>query len=61
MRFPLTIVFLAKDFSRFSVLVDRLRREQDVELIPVSTGTAAIAQLKGKRLDVVKVVRAFGY
>lgn len=49
------IVFLAKDFSRFSALVDRLRREQDVELIPVSTGTAALTQLKDKPLDVVIV------
>jgi len=55
MRIALIIVFLAKDFSRFSVLVDRLRREQDVELIPVSTGKAALAQLKDKRLDVVIV------
>ena len=47
------IVFLAKDFSRFSTLVDRLRREQDVELVAVSTGAAALAQVKGKRLDVV--------
>jgi len=51
----LTIVFVAKNFSRFSVLVTRLRREQDVELIPVATGAAGLAQLKGKPLDLVIV------
>jgi len=51
----LTIVFVAKNFSRFSILVPRLRREQDVELIPVATGAAGLAQLKGKPLDLVIV------
>lgn len=51
----MTIVFVAKDFSRFASLVDRLRREQDVELVPVATGAAGLAQLKGKRLDLVIV------
>lgn len=51
----MTIVFVAKNFSRFSVLVTRLRREQDVELIPVATGAAGLAQLKGKPLDLVIV------
>lgn len=55
MRIVLIIVFLAKDFSRFAVLVARLRREQDVQLVPVSTGAAALAQLKDKHLDVVIV------
>jgi DNA-binding response OmpR family regulator len=50
-----TIVFIAKDFSRFSDLVARLRREQEVELVPVSTGAAGLKQLKGKRLDLVIV------
>jgi len=51
----LTIVFVAKNFSRFSVLVTRLRREQDVELVPVATGAAGLEQLKNKRLDLVIV------
>ena len=51
----MTIVFVAKNFSRFSILVPRLRREQDVELIPVATGAAGLAQLKGKPLDLVIV------
>jgi two-component SAPR family response regulator len=51
----LTIVFVAKNFSRFSVLVNRLRREQDVELVPVATGAAGLEQLKDKRLDLVIV------
>jgi CheY-like chemotaxis protein len=55
MRYPLTIVFIAKDFSRFSVLVERLRQEQDVELIPVTTGAAGLAKLKNKPLDLVIV------
>jgi len=51
----LTIVFVAKNFSRFSILVPRLRREQDVELVPVATGAAGLEQLKNKRLDLVIV------
>jgi Response regulator containing CheY-like receiver and SARP domains len=51
----LTIVFVAKNFSRFSILVPRLRREQDVELGPVATGAAGLEQLKNKRLDLVIV------
>ncbi|MGD9948222.1 MAG: response regulator [Desulfobulbus sp.] len=51
----MTIVFVAKDFSRFSVLVERLRQEQDVNLVPVATGTAGLENLKGKRLDLVIV------
>ena len=51
----MTIVFIAKDFSRFSDLVARLRREQEVELVPVSTGNAGLKQLKDKRLDLVIV------
>ncbi len=54
-RYPLTIVFVAKDFSRFSVLVDRLKQEQDVELVPVATGAAGLEKLQGKRLDLVIV------
>jgi CheY-like chemotaxis protein len=49
----LTIVFVAKDFSRFASLVSRLRREQDVQLIPVATGAAGLVQLKDKPLDLV--------
>jgi DNA-binding response OmpR family regulator len=51
----LTIVFVAKDFSRFAVLVARLRREQNVQLIPVATGAAGLEQLKGKPLDLIIV------
>ncbi|MDX9840002.1 MAG: response regulator [Desulfobulbus sp.] len=49
------IAFVAKDFSRFSLLVDRLRREQGVELVPAATGAAGLAQLKGKAVDLVIV------
>lgn len=51
----MTILFVAKDFSRFSVLVSRLRREQDVELVPATTGASGLEQLKDKRLDLVIV------
>jgi len=51
----LTIVFIAKDFSRFGALIARLRREQEVEPIPVATGAAALAQLRGKAIDLVIV------
>ena len=54
-RGTVTIVFIAKDFSRFSDLVARLRREQAVELVPVSTGAAGLKQLKDKRPDLVIV------
>ena len=49
------IAFVAKDFSRFSLLVDRLRREQGVELVPAATGAAGLAQLKGRTVDLVIV------
>ncbi|MBM9614231.1 hypothetical protein JWJ90_08000 [Desulfobulbus rhabdoformis] len=51
----MTIVFIAKDFSRFSVLVDRLKQEQDVELVPVATGAAGLEKLTNKPLDLVIV------
>lgn len=51
----MTILFVAKDFSRFSALVSRLRREQDVELVPAATGASGLEQLKDKRLDLVIV------
>lgn len=51
----MTIVFVAKDFSRFSVLVDRLKQEQDLELVPVATGAAGLEKLTNKRLDLVIV------
>ncbi len=54
-RNDLTILFVAKDFSRFSVLVSRLRQEQHVELVPAATGAAGLEQLKGKLLDLVIV------
>ena len=51
----MTIAFVAKDFSRFSLLVDRLRREQGVQLVPAATGAAGLAQLKGRTVDLVIV------
>lgn len=51
----MTIVVIAKDFSRFGSLVERLRREKHVELMPVVTGTAGLAHLRGKRVDLVIV------
>jgi DNA-binding NarL/FixJ family response regulator len=51
----LTILFVAKDFSRFSVLVSRLQREQEIRLVPAATGVAGLEQLKGKPMDVVIV------
>ncbi len=54
-RGTVTIVFVAKDFSRFAVLVARLRREQDVQLMPIATGAAGLRQLTGKPLDLVIV------
>jgi CheY-like chemotaxis protein len=51
----LIIAFVAKDFSRFSLLVDRLRREQGVELVPAATGAAGLAQLQGRAVDLVIV------
>ena len=49
------IAFVAKDFSRFSLLVDRLRREQGVELVPAATGAAGLAQLQGRAVDLAIV------
>lgn len=54
-RKVLKIVFAAKDFSRFSSLVAKLGREQDIELVPAATGAVGLAALKGKRIDVVIV------
>ena len=51
----MTIVVIAKDFSRFGSMIDRLRREKHVELMPVVTGTAGLAHLRGKRIDLVIV------
>jgi CheY-like chemotaxis protein len=54
-RILLIILFVAKDFSRFAILVDRLRREQDVRLLPAATGAAGLAQLEGMAMDLVIV------
>lgn len=54
-RILLIILFVAKDFSRFAVLVNRLRREQDVRLVPAATGAAGLEQLQGMRMDLVIV------
>ncbi|NLX18572.1 MAG: hypothetical protein GXY53_04710 [Desulfobulbus sp.] len=51
----MTIVFIAKDFSRFGALVSRLRREKHVELIPVVTGASGLTHLQGKSTDLVIV------
>jgi DNA-binding NarL/FixJ family response regulator len=51
----LIILFVAKDFSRFSALVTRLRRQLDIELLPAPTGAAGLALLNGKPMDVVIV------
>ena len=51
----MTIVILARDFSRFRPLIDRLQREKQVELMPVVTGTSALEHLRGKRVDLVIV------
>lgn len=51
----MTIAFIAKNFSRFSALVARLRQEQDIELIPVPTGVVGLELLRAKRLDLVIV------
>ncbi len=55
----MTILFVANDFSRFSLLIARLRREQDVQLVPAATGAAGLAFLKGKTMDVVIVDEQF--
>ena len=49
------IVCIAKDFSKFSALVSGLRRAHDIELVPAVTGTSGLAQLQGKRVDLVIV------
>lgn len=49
------ILFIAKDFSRFAALVNRLREEQDVRLVPAATGTAGLKQLEGLPMDLVIV------
>lgn len=51
----MTIVVIATNFSRFGPLIDRLRREKHVELMPVVTGTAGLAHLRGRRVDLVIV------
>ena len=54
-RKRLKIVFVAKDFSRFSRLVARLQREQDVEMVPAATGATGLALLRGKTMSLVIV------
>ncbi|MBU4297811.1 hypothetical protein KKG48_04575 [Patescibacteria group bacterium] len=51
----MTILFVAKDFSRFSALVARLRREHEVKLVPAAPGVAGLEKFKGKPMDVVIV------
>jgi DNA-binding response OmpR family regulator len=51
----LKVLFAAKDFSRFSSLVAKLGREQNIELVPAATGAAGLVALKGNRIDVVIV------
>lgn len=54
-RILLIILFVAKDFSRFAVLVNRLRREQNVRLVQAATGAAGLKQLQGMLMDLVIV------
>lgn len=49
------VLITVKDFSRFAALVARLRREQDIELVPATTGAAGLKVLKTKRIDLVIV------
>ncbi|MBM9537489.1 response regulator [Desulfobulbus alkaliphilus] len=49
------ILFVAKDFSRFALLVDRLRRKQDVRFMPAATGSSGLKQLQGMTMDLVIV------
>lgn len=51
----MNIALITDNFSHFSGLVDRLRQEPDTELLPVTSGTAAMNQLAGQRLDLVIV------
>lgn len=53
------IICLAKDVTCFATLAARLRREQEVELLPVATGAAGLSQLINKRVDLVVVDRQF--
>jgi DNA-binding NarL/FixJ family response regulator len=47
----LVILFIAKDYSRFSSLVTRLGQQQDIQLVPALTGTAGLAYLKDSTVD----------
>ena len=49
------IVIVAKNFSRFSRMIARLRSEQDVEMVPAATGAVGLALLQGKNTDLVIV------
>ena len=49
------ILFVAKDFSKFSALAARLRHQQNLELVPAATGAAGLARLKGQPVDLVIV------
>lgn len=51
----LTILFVAKDFERFSALVARLRREHEVRLVPAAPGPTGLEKREGKPMDVVIV------
>jgi len=51
----LRVLITVKDFSRFSALVARLRRELAIELVPAATGAAGLAALKDKAIDLVIV------
>jgi CheY-like chemotaxis protein len=51
----LVILFIAKDYSRFSALVTRLGQQQDIQLVPALTGTAGLAFLKDSTVDLAIV------
>lgn len=51
----MVILFVAKDYSRFSALVTRLGHEQNIQLVPALTGTAGLAYLKDSTVDLAIV------
>ena len=51
----MVILFIAKDYSRFSALVTRLGQQQDIQLVPALTGTAGLAYLKDSTVDLAIV------
>ena len=48
-----TVLFAAKNFSGFSSMVEFLRDEPGVELVPVPSGDAALKVLQEKKIDLL--------